>query len=186
MRKRNKRSCKVPTCKNTTDYKEYCRGHLDRVKKYGHPMEDVPLKVNPPVGHSKKCEVKTCDRHAAGCGLCNGHYQRWLRYGDVREDIPIGIGKTFPPTGEIAPVGYAWCTWEKHYVPREAFSKHKNKPNGLQSRCKDCAFEARIFPMYGITYVRYEQLWLVQDGKCALCKKLETRSHNGVIHRLCI
>lgn len=39
---------------------------------------------------------------------------------------------------KIGPLGYAWCTRHQKFLPDDAFSKNKNRWNGLAIICREC------------------------------------------------
>lgn len=51
----------------------YCGGHYQRVKKFGDPRADEPLKVR---GQRTVCTVDGCERSEYARGLCDGHWQQ--------------------------------------------------------------------------------------------------------------
>lgn len=44
---KNPRSCDVPGCGRAVRYRNYCTGHLDRLRKFGDVRADIPLKRRP-------------------------------------------------------------------------------------------------------------------------------------------
>lgn len=70
------------------------------------------------------------------------------------------------------------------------FDKRDDRPSGSKSYCKDCrksnhkSFygknqnrfrDAHYKQKYGITLEDYERMYMFQEGKCAICKKHESR-----------
>jgi len=82
-----KRICSIPDCGKPHKGYGYCRNHLDRIKRNGHPnLLRVPTLV---------CTIPNCDKPHLALGLCSMHYDRRRKHGD-----PL-FTKT-APTGEPA------------------------------------------------------------------------------------
>lgn len=70
--------------------------------------------------------------------------------------------------------------------PDDDFSPDKSKKDGLASLCKSCRNERygtrysrtyrckRLQTLYGITADQYDQIYDEHEGKCAICKSIET------------
>lgn len=81
-------SCAAKGCERAVYGWGWCSAHYQRVKKYGHPREDKPLKM-PRKG---SCSVESCERPIQCRRLCAAHYDRLRHGGDLREDVPVGGG----------------------------------------------------------------------------------------------
>lgn len=44
----------------------------------------------------------------------------------------------------------------------------------------------RLAEKYGLTVEAYEEIWLTQEGVCAICRKAETSSSYGRVRNLCV
>jgi hypothetical protein len=85
--------CIVRRCPRKAVCKGFCDAHYRRVRRYGDPLEDIPLgeptlrPQNVPALKTE-CTVSICNRASYMRGLCSAHYQRYLS-GDIKESIPI-------------------------------------------------------------------------------------------------
>ena len=61
------------------------------------------------------------------------------------------------------------CSKCKTNKPSEAFSKDTERPRGLQSWCKVCAAEHKIFKLYDLTVDEWYDLWNSHGSACAAC-----------------
>ena len=57
----------------------------------------------------------------------------------------------------------------------EEFKKNKNKPYGVEAKCKQCDRDRR-YAFYGITRKEYENMIIQQDNKCAICHSAFTKT----------
>ena len=64
-------TCSLSTCDKPHVAKGYCAGHYRRVKLYGDPQEDKPLKPYP--SKWRPCEFAGCEKPRISRGLCGGH-----------------------------------------------------------------------------------------------------------------
>ncbi len=93
------------------------------------------------------------------------------------------------------------CSKCKTWYPAtvEHFHRSKSGKYGLQNWCKECASsEGRRankrrhdqnyhrLNKYGIGIEQYEQMEKAQDGKCAICERVETQVQKGKVIRLSI
>lgn len=86
------------------------------------------------------------------------------------------------------------CRKEKE---NSEFKKDKRVKSGLQASCKKCTYglraknysayrkteRAREMKKYGITSEKYDEMLLVQNNNCAICKRDKSHSLHG---RLCV
>lgn len=66
------------------------------------------------------------------------------------------------------------CATCKRSLSIECFTRDASRTDGLQVRCRSCNDEkCRVYRYrteYGITIEEYEQLFIEQNGLCAICK----------------
>lgn len=62
-------------------------------------------------------------------------------------------------------------------------TKRKPKPNNIQ-----CAYSrnASLRSNYGIGIEEYKQMFVLQNGLCAICKQPETETYRGVVRNLSV
>lgn len=93
------------------------------------------------------------------------------------------------PHGFVTPTRYKTCCMCQKRLPLTAFHKAKNFVNNKYNRvnrCKTCATEYNLMYRYHITPAEYNQMWIIQDGKCAICGQPETAKQNGTIKLLAV
>lgn len=82
------KTCAVKDCERPVYGWGWCSSHYQRVRKYGDPRAEKPLKM-PRKG---SCSVENCARPIHCRRLCSAHYWRLRDTGDLREDVPVGGG----------------------------------------------------------------------------------------------
>lgn len=60
------------------------------------------------------------------------------------------------------------CSGCKRYQSPEAYCSNKNSKDGLNPRCRDCAFEDQLRINFKLTSAQYYKMLTDQDG-CAIC-----------------
>lgn len=92
-------TCQVQGCERPVFTSGYCSAHYQRVRTYGDPRVDVPVRSKSPDkaqrsrtqgGSSGECRIDDCPKGAVAKGMCSTHYQRQHLRGDLRETDPIG------------------------------------------------------------------------------------------------
>lgn len=131
----------------------------------------------------KNCSIENCQTKSVKRGYCDKHYRRWWVHGDpntilIHRHNLESNSKTCPT-----------CSIEK--LKKEFYSSKYNK-DGLRGQCKTCETSYqllhaddrrdyhknwKLLDRYGITLDDWEDLFLSQDHKCAICK---TEKHNGI------
>lgn len=101
----------------------------------------------------------------------------------------------------LAPEGKKWCPDCKDFVDRTSFTVDMQKPDLLNSYCKvhlstrrkaayqqntEKELDRQYRYNYGTDGETYKRLFKEQQGKCAVCGKIETRIHKGKVMRLSI
>ena len=94
----------------------------------------------------------------------------------------------------------AVCTTCNETKSKSDFKKRKDRPKGHSSSCTSCRqskqradwtpgqqSEYKLKAMYGITLADYEVLYNDQEGRCAICNKVETAlSNTGYVKNLAV
>lgn len=76
------RTCKVGICSRPVHKLGWCSGHYQRVRKYGSPLELVPLVERAKARKIEAaCIYEACERPAIAFDWCRMHYKRWWRTG---------------------------------------------------------------------------------------------------------
>ena len=57
--------------------------------------------------------------------------------------------------------------------PLTGFNRNKNKPRGIEHRCRDCERDQKLLRKYGITVADFNDLLAAQKDGCAICGSLE-------------
>ena len=111
------------------------------------------------------------------------HYRRWRLYGD--SSIRLLLKHNHESENKTCPT----CRIEQS---KSNFYPSKNNNDGLRGQCQSCEqlyiethIEAhkiyhtnwKLLDRYGITLTEWEDLFLSQDQRCAICKSF---SHNGI------
>lgn len=79
--------CSVAECERTNQMTAgYCGAHYARVRAYGDPRADVPVRRR---YGGETCSVEICSRSAAINGLCRAHNLRRRLTGDVQAHLPL-------------------------------------------------------------------------------------------------
>lgn len=82
-------SCSVDTCDRDVYATGYCAAHYQRVRSFGDPQADRPLRPRTP--SLGECTVEACERQARANGLCAAHNKRRREGGDLTTPIgPVG------------------------------------------------------------------------------------------------
>lgn len=80
--------CSVKSCGRPVYGNGYCSPHYQRVRKWGSPREDIPMR-EPRKGRT--CSVAECDQPVRCRGLCAHHYDRLRRTGSVNAARPVRL-----------------------------------------------------------------------------------------------
>lgn len=156
------------------------------------------------------CSEAGCDKPAKSRGLCSADYHRRRASGSL-PPLPCVVpdckneqwnkGPCRPHRDEFSAVGAKWCsgpTCKKPLKPKGEFAKNRSSPDGLQSRCRQCAKDYAIANRdttkarqaewhaqrrsdnpgfnHGIADDQYWKMLATQDGKCAICAQNFDRS----------
>lgn len=90
-------SCAVAGCARPYWAGGYCSAHLSRVKQWGDPLADVPIRAMAPKGaHGDVCSVEGCDRAHHTGGYCAAHAARARRVGQPVPEVPVTVREHTP------------------------------------------------------------------------------------------
>ena len=64
-----------------------------------------------------------------------------------------------------------YCPTCKQILPASAFDRHSKRVTGLRNECRECAKWKRVKKLYGVSREQYTQMFMAQDGKCAICHR---------------
>ena len=88
------------------------------------------------------------------------------------------------------------CSKCKIEKPLTEFHKRSNRPSGHASSCKSCRVKEKRTPnymrkydlkkSYGITLEDYDNMFELQEGKCAICEKHLNEVKSGRKKNLCV
>ena len=90
-------------------------------------------------------------------GRCTYCYQR------ARES-----GEIVPRKRAVVSDTHITCQKCSRSLPVAKFKKHRGTVSGYEHTCRFCG---KLFERYGINSVVYEELYLNQEGMCAICPK---------------
>lgn len=96
---------------------------------------------------------------------CSNCYQRALETGEL-----LARNRVVSTETDIQ------CMKCERLLPKDKFKKHKSTLVGYEHVCRLCG---KLFERYKITYQEYTDMWVSQEGICAICPdKIELNSKN--------
>lgn len=110
------------------------------------------------------------------CNVCK-HFKKLSEFGVRRTGSPNAVCKlcikiqrsrTLHPEIDPTQTRLCDCCGESKFVID--FPRNKNSRAGLLNVCKPCYVEKNIHRIYSISKDRLEEMFVLQDGKCAICK----------------
>jgi Recombination endonuclease VII len=134
------------------------------------------------------CKVNGCNNYVFGHGYCNMHYKRWKKTGDpgpattlIRTDCSVvdcpephtGLGfcdthlTRFKTTGKIPTTPI-----RRYGAPHpECSRKFCSEESLIKGLCQRHYSRKKVYSKYepGFTWDRYDELWDLQNGNCAIC-----------------
>lgn len=169
--------CDVEGCDRPHQSLGYCKGHANRVRRYGHPgtaefrirkIENPEIEPDP----TKQCSGTGCRRRILAKGLCPTHYRRWSRHGDPNTPLRQ---KSLPKQCSVdgctgKPTARDMCN--PHYLK----TYHKQNPPIPGSHRKYT--RKHILAQYGMTIADYDKMLADQGECCAICRS-PYPGHNG-------
>lgn len=193
--------CSVTGCELSTKSLGYCSKHYVRFKKYGNP--ETVLRNREQSAVPVICQVESCEKKSKSLGFCSTHLERFKRYGNPTpigvkfpsrkgEFLSDGVQKTCStcyiekPVAEfgkqsVRPDGLEVAC--KQCMKARAISRYRNPEKRKKiletgarwrERNPDADADKTLRRKYGITLAQYDELFELQGGVCALCKKGET------------
>lgn len=195
--------CTFQGCLEIAKARGYCPKHYERLKKHGNAGVVLKNKEHAP----KFCTVEGCGNKHNGLGFCDTHRIRFHKYGTPTpegikfpsargEYLSDGVTKTcstcFVEKGvaefnkqKVRPDGLdikcKTCSREFHakrYKDPEIRRKLLENATRWRERNPDADADKTLRRKYGITLAQYNELFKLQGGVCALCKKSETTRRN--------
>lgn len=135
---RGRATCSIAECKRLANAEGLCPVHLNKLRRYGEALHEVPRNGRP----KRSCSVPGCNRPAYGHGFCSMHWKRWRKTGDPlglaprktpeerfwpkvdkngpmpgADTLAAGLGPCWMFTGSRNPLGYGRVTIDGRQVP---------------------------------------------------------------------
>lgn len=87
-----KRICSIEGCGRPHQGYGYCASHSGRLKRYGDPQADRPIR--PWRNERQDCAIDGCQNPHYSRDWCVRHYERWRRHGDPTKltQVPRKVG----------------------------------------------------------------------------------------------
>lgn len=86
----------------------------------------------------------------------------------------------------VAPEGQKWCARCQRFLPVSSFGGNSAGRAKLAAYCIPCSndynHEARLGRVYGLTSQQYDDLLMLQDGRCAICLTRPRKRRLAVDH----
>lgn len=138
----------------------------------------------------KLCKTENCGKKYYALGFCCAHYQKHKRY-DGNTDSPICRSK------QLLEIGKAYCSCCETTKIIENFSLDLKTPSGRRRYCKECESDKSkeqfkkhrnrirnntLKRRFGISLENYNSMLEEQNGVCAICKLLPTKTFLSVDH----
>lgn len=182
--------CRVPDCDRAITYKRtrLCQTH-QRDHRAGVPFRKIKLHVAP----GDPCLFPPCVEPGRNLGYCKTHYDQH------RRGRPMRAVKPYVPTTKRDEQGNKWCGTCETWKPEVAFASSKGKPDGLQTRCRECnsaIYRARADIIrdkmrkqrFNLSRAEFDAMFAVQGEACAICGTTEPGSTYWCVdhdHRCC-
>ena len=77
---------------------------------------------------------------------------------------------------KIESTGYKTCGTCKEKKPIEKFPKHESCLGGVARICRSCKTNVSRLRRYGISRQQYTEMYIKQNGKCAICNSINPNS----------
>ena len=84
----------------------------------------------------------------------------------------------YPHPDPFHPMKTKVCKTCNQTKPETDFYKHVKHGEGTRANCKACSRSKKLEKLYGITQEGYNELFIKQNGRCAICGTTDTGRHN--------
>lgn len=113
-----------------------------------------------------------------------------MKFEEYRQSLGKGLiplttrtkGETRKARPTDVPDGYRWCQRCEEILPLSDFGKNPKKSGG----CKQCTslygLAYRLMRKFGMTVEDYNALFIMQGGKCAICRRQPLKQRLAVDH----
>lgn len=163
--------CKIEECVTKVRTGTICEVHAWRMRKYGSYQKPIRKKFG------EECQIDGCKKLRYGRNsICGMHKTRFERYASY--DLPVRISPSLPE-------GIVKLCTEHGYLTRDQVYLN---PSGKYKipQCIECKkistkkYLKKVPSRHRDRHQRekYEELFKIQDGKCAICKKPELSRSN--------
>lgn len=116
------RTCSIDGCSRAKWARGWCGTHYKRWRTTGTTDDPAPRK-------RARCTI--CGRAAKAKNMCGAHYRRALTRGSALAEQPLRPGRAVTDLE-------AECLGCNQVLPLSAFGIESRRPNGRNSRCKEC------------------------------------------------
>ncbi|MEV4575410.1 endonuclease domain-containing protein [Nonomuraea jabiensis] len=169
---KSKDPCAQPECTQLKWAKGLCRAH------YTQQHRGQPLRPRRQDVEKKLCQVEGCEKPRHSRGYCSTHARRFEKYGD-----PLFNSRE----EHVRDDGWVLCRLCEKWkdpgdYPVQGISRRPGRRAGRL--CRNC----RSLQRHSITPERFENLLLMQDNSCAICRATLSRgpdTHIDHDHNCC-
>lgn len=157
------RTCSVDKCERPVMGRGMCSTHYSRVRKYGDPRVDIPVRAKSPNNIRQPCVVEGCDGVTKGHGFCNKHYQRWVATGD-----PLGLRPMGRPRRTHCPQGHPYDEANTRILK----SGERTCITCMRAASRRYHWGTKLWKRYGLTMDDYNRMVADQGDACLLCRRI--------------
>ena len=131
------------------------------------------------------CEIHQIDKvkdkqNRNICGECKKEYKK--KHTALNRDRIIEQHRLYNQRPEVKERSADWLREDRKKHP-ERYKKYANDAWAINSRKFN---SRRISARLNLTEEQYDQMFIDQEHKCAICEKIETRTIKGKVTRLCL
>lgn len=171
-----RKRCAVGGCENMAIAKDLCQTHYKRMQRHSHVLDTRAADWGSREKHPLFDTWKHLTRYRTS-NLCERWTDLWNFVSDIGESRPSAghLIKRKIDTEPFGPDNFYWSepavsgndenvkAARRDYM-RSWYAANREKSQGLQLKRH-----------YGIGFDEYKQMFESQDGKCAICRGIETR-----------